>query len=92
MLTYSGHRLSRYRFRIRECIYARSQLRQQIVLSPHHRAHRWHRTLVFIGLGLSAVIPVIHVLALKGLQQTRIEMSLDLVVSGGACYIVGAVL
>lgn len=63
-----------------------------IVLSPHHRSHRWHRTLTFIALGLSAVIPVVHVIIAKGLQHSRQSMSLDLVIAGGASYIFGAVL
>lgn len=64
----------------------------QIVLSPHHRAHRWHRTLVFIALGLSAVFPLGHIVVAKGLTFARETLSLDLVVAGGASYIFGAVL
>ncbi|EIW66496.1 integral membrane protein [Tremella mesenterica] len=63
-----------------------------IVLSPHHRAHRWHRTLTFIALGLSAVIPVGHVVATKGISYSRQVLSLDLLVAGGVSYIFGAVL
>ncbi|WVQ78671.1 hypothetical protein IAT38_000758 [Cryptococcus sp. DSM 104549] len=63
-----------------------------IVLSPHHRAHRWHRTLTFIGLGLSAVVPVTHILLTQGLAHARQRMSLDLILAGGASYIVGALL
>lgn len=64
----------------------------QIVLSPHHRKHRWHRTLTFIALGASAVIPVAHVVLAKGIAYARQQVSLDLVVAGGAAYIFGAVL
>lgn len=63
-----------------------------MVLSPHHRGHRWHRTLTFIGLGLSAVIPCGHVALWKGIEYSRNMMGLDYVVAGGASYIFGAVL
>lgn len=64
----------------------------QIVLSPHHRSHRWHRTLTFIVLGLSAVVPITHILFTQGLVHAREKMSLDLIVAGGASYIFGALL
>ncbi|ORY29742.1 hemolysin-III related-domain-containing protein [Naematelia encephala] len=63
-----------------------------IVLSPHHRSHRWHRTLTFIALGLSAVVPVLHVLLTQGLVHARERMSLDLVIATGVAYIFGALL
>ncbi|ODO04996.1 hypothetical protein I350_05608 [Cryptococcus amylolentus CBS 6273] len=63
-----------------------------IVLSPHHRAHRWHRTLTFIGLGLSAVVPISHILIAHGFKYARQTMCLDMILAGGACYIVGALL
>ncbi|RSH94841.1 hypothetical protein EHS25_004647 [Saitozyma podzolica] len=63
-----------------------------IVLSPHHRSHRWHRTLTFIGLGLSAVVPITHVIISQGIQHARETTSLDLVIASGASYIVGAVM
>lgn len=63
-----------------------------MVLSPYGRKHRWHRTLTFIALGLSSVIPIAHVVFTKGLTYARHTTSLDLVVAGGASYIIGAVL
>ncbi|WVO14702.1 hypothetical protein L204_102340 [Cryptococcus depauperatus] len=63
-----------------------------IVLSPHHRSHRWHRTLMFIGLGLSAIVPVTHILLTQGMQHAREKISLDLVILSGASYIFGAIL
>lgn len=63
-----------------------------MVLSPYGRAHRWHRTLTFIALGLSSVLPIGHVVLTKGLDFARQTVSLDLVVAGGASYIFGAVL
>jgi adiponectin receptor len=67
-------------------------LTRQIVLSPHHRSHRWHRTLTFIALGLSAVVPITHVVISQGIQHARETTSLDLVIASGASYIVGAVM
>jgi adiponectin receptor len=63
-----------------------------VVLSPKGRTHRWTRTLTFIALGLSSVIPVIHIIALYGFRHARQKFSLDLLIAGGASYIVGAVL
>ncbi|CAK9783693.1 HlyIII-domain-containing protein [Cutaneotrichosporon oleaginosum] len=63
-----------------------------IVLSPHHRNHRWDRTLTFIALGLSAVLPVGHVVVARGLTYAREMMGLSYIVAGGASYILGAVL
>jgi adiponectin receptor len=63
-----------------------------IVLSPHHRHHRWDRTLTFIALGLSAVVPVGHVVLSRGLTYAREMMGFSYIVAGGASYIFGAVL
>nr|WRH23622.1 Haemolysin-III related [Naematelia aurantialba] len=63
-----------------------------IVLSPHHRSHIWHRTLTFIALGLSTIIPVVHVLLTQGLAYARERTSLDLVIATGVAYISGALL
>lgn len=63
-----------------------------VVLSPRGRKHRWTRTLTFIALGLSAVVPVIHIIALYGFEHARQKFSLDLLIAGGASYIFGALL
>jgi len=63
-----------------------------MVLSPHGRTHRWHRTLTFIALGLSSVIPVTHIIITHGLEYARQILSLDLVIAQGAAYIFGALL
>ncbi|BEJ13134.1 hypothetical protein CspHIS471_0303080 [Cutaneotrichosporon sp. HIS471] len=63
-----------------------------IVLSPHHRNHRWDRTLTFIALGLSAVLPVGHVVLARGLTYAREMMGFSYIAAGGASYIFGAVL
>lgn len=66
----------------------------QTVLSPGRKtaAQIWHRTLTFIGLGLSAVFPVAHMLMSKGLERARTEGGIDYLAAGGACYIFGAIL
>ena len=64
----------------------------QTVLSPAQRAHRGRRTLAFIALGLSSVVPIAHVLVTRGIYYARHMVSLDLIVAGGASYIFGAVL
>lgn len=63
-----------------------------VVLSPRGRTHRWTRTLTFIALGLSSVIPVLHIIGLYGFDHARQKFSLDLLIAGGASYIFGAVL
>lgn len=63
-----------------------------VVLSPRGRSHRWTRTLTFIALGLSAVVPVLHIIALYGFDHARQKFSLDLLIAGGASYIAGALL
>ncbi|KAK0532890.1 hypothetical protein OC835_003183 [Tilletia horrida] len=50
------------------------------------------RTTLFIGLGLSAVFPVIHVCAMYGYETVSQIMGLSYVIASGAMYIVGACL
>ena len=45
---------------------------------------------MFVGLGLSAVFPVLHGLKLYGFQQLCRQMGLLWVVLQGALYIIGA--
>lgn len=71
---------------------SRFEANLQIVLSPHHRSHRWHRTLTFIALGLSSIVPVAHVILTRGIVYARMHLSFDLTILSGASYIVGAVL
>jgi adiponectin receptor len=47
---------------------------------------------MFIGLGVSGVVPVIHGTCIYGLQGLEERMSLSWVVLHGAMYIFGAVL
>ncbi|CAJ0550311.1 Ff.00g102410.m01.CDS01 [Fusarium sp. VM40] len=53
---------------------------------------RPYRTAMFIGLGVSGVVPVIHGSCIYGLQGLEERMSLSWVVLHGAMYIFGAVL
>ncbi|PWN32913.1 HlyIII-domain-containing protein [Meira miltonrushii] len=53
-------------------------------------AYRPIRTSVFIALGLSAIFPVTHILAMYGHETVTRTMGLHYLVAGGALYIVGA--
>ncbi|KIL88768.1 hypothetical protein FAVG1_08016 [Fusarium avenaceum] len=53
---------------------------------------RPYRTAMFIGLGVSGIVPVIHGSCIYGLQGLEERMSLSWVVLHGAMYIFGAVL
>ncbi|KAF8609920.1 HlyIII-domain-containing protein [Ceratobasidium sp. AG-I] len=65
-----------------------------VVLSPHYAtpAYRWARTSVFLTLGLTAIVPVIHGLWLYGFLRLRNEMGLLWLVASGASYVVGALI
>lgn len=53
-------------------------------------AYRPIRTSVFIALGLSAVFPVTHILAMYGHETVSRTMGLQYLVAGGVLYIIGA--
>ncbi|UZP39516.1 hypothetical protein NXS19_007332 [Fusarium pseudograminearum] len=53
---------------------------------------RPYRTMMFVGLGLSGVVPVIHGAFIYGFQGLEDRMSLSWVVLHGAMYIFGAFL
>ncbi|RGP70871.1 pho36-regulatory role in lipid and phosphate metabolism [Fusarium longipes] len=53
---------------------------------------RPYRTMMFIGLGLSGVVPVIHGAFIYGFKGLEDRMSLSWVILHGAMYIFGAVL
>jgi len=65
-----------------------------VVLSPTYAtpAYRWHRTLIFIALGLCALFPVTHAFFASGIEKMRSEMGLTWLVVGGALYISGALI
>ena len=65
-----------------------------IVLNPEYRkpSHRGARTKVFIALGSSGVIPVLHGLVSHGFTKLCVEMGFAWLVASGALYIAGALL
>ncbi|KAG6116896.1 hypothetical protein E4U14_008270 [Claviceps sp. LM454 group G7] len=58
------------------------------------RTPKWrpYRASMFIGLGLSGVVPVIHGVTIYGYSGLEHRMSISLVIAQGAMYIIGAVL
>ncbi|KAK4158072.1 hemolysin-III related-domain-containing protein [Chaetomidium leptoderma] len=60
----------------------------------HFRTPVWrpYRTLMFVGLGLSGVVPIIHALTLYGYRQLDERMGLNWVILEGGLYIFGAFL
>ncbi|KAK4055237.1 hypothetical protein OIV83_000517 [Microbotryomycetes sp. JL201] len=64
------------------------------VLAPHARTpeYRRFRAWVFIGMGLSAVVPVGHAVVRYGLERASQSLSLQWLALGGFLYILGAVL
>ncbi|KAJ6588768.1 hemolysin-III related-domain-containing protein [Mycena capillaripes] len=65
-----------------------------IVLNPEYAkpTHRGARTLVFIGLGLSAVVPVSHCLIAEGYRKVIWDLGFGWLLLSGALYISGALL
>lgn len=65
-----------------------------IVLNPEYSkpTHRGARTSVFIGLGLSAVVPVSHLVLTHGSSHLFTEMGFGWLLVSGALYIMGALL
>jgi adiponectin receptor len=58
----------------------------QTVLAPGRRtpAQIWHRTLTFIALGLSAILPLTHLIIFKGWAWAMREGGLGGLAAGGA--------
>jgi len=65
-----------------------------IVLNPEYArpTHRSARTKVFIGLGLTAILPVSHLLASHGFNKLFSEMGFGWLLTSGSLYIGGALL
>jgi adiponectin receptor len=58
----------------------------------HFRTPQWrpYRALMFIGLGMSGVVPILHALTRSGFADLHQRMGLGWVVLQGVLYIVGA--
>lgn len=69
-------------------------LAMYVVIAPSYATpeYRFHRTCVFLVLGLSAVVPVAHVLHLYGYRTMTHTMGLRFLILSGALYVVGACL
>lgn len=65
-----------------------------IVLNPEYAkpTHRGARTKVFIGLGLSAVLPVSHCFVTHGFNKLFAEMGFGWLIASGGLYISGALI
>ncbi|CZT15802.1 related to membrane proteins, contain hemolysin III domain [Ramularia collo-cygni] len=63
-----------------------------VVLYPKFRTPEWRpvRALMFVLMGLSAVVPVIHGLQMYGYEQLERQMGLSWLVGQGVMYITGA--
>lgn len=60
----------------------------------HFRTPAWrpYRALMFVGLGLSGVVPILHALSVYGYRQLDERMGLSWVILQGGLYIFGAFL
>ncbi|AEO67128.1 uncharacterized protein THITE_118384 [Thermothielavioides terrestris NRRL 8126] len=60
----------------------------------HFRTPAWrpYRALMFVGLGLSGVVPILHALSVYGYRELDQRMGLSWVILQGALYIFGAFL
>lgn len=60
----------------------------------HFRSPAWRplRALMFVALGLSGVVPLIHGLSIRGYDELERRMSLSSVLLHGLMYIFGAFL
>ena len=65
-----------------------------VSLAPKFRSPVWRpfRAAMFVGMGLSAVVPVLHGLKLYGIEEMRGRMGLAWVVLEGLLYVLGAAL
>ncbi|KAJ8081844.1 hypothetical protein PM082_007690 [Marasmius tenuissimus] len=65
-----------------------------IVLNPEYAkpTHRGARTVVFVGLGLCAIVPILHWACAHGIQKMFREMGFSWLLLSGCIYILGALL
>ena len=61
-------------------------------LNPRFRTPSWrpYRTAIFVAMGISAAIPVIHGIQLYGLSQMSDKIGLPWLALHGLLYIIGA--
>jgi len=64
------------------------------VLNPKYGTpeYRGTRTAVFLALGLSALIPVTHLIFTHGLHELMTKMGINWLLYSGALYVGGALL
>ncbi|GAM88022.1 hypothetical protein ANO11243_060510 [Dothideomycetidae sp. 11243] len=65
-----------------------------VSVTPRFRTPQWRafRAAMFVAMGLSAVFPVVHGVAIYGRAQLEKQMGLSWVVLQGALYVLGAAL
>lgn len=65
-----------------------------VAVMRHFRTpeYRWIRTILFLSLGLSAIIPVAHGIIIYGLVTAFDSMSLGYMLTMGSMYVVGALI
>ncbi|GIZ38490.1 hypothetical protein CKM354_000190700 [Cercospora kikuchii] len=65
-----------------------------VIMHPKFRSSEWRpfRAAMFIMMGLSAIVPVLHGLKLYGLEQMQRQIGLSWLVLQGVLYITGAVI
>lgn len=63
-----------------------------MIALPKFRTSDWRpfRAFMYVAMGLSAVVPVIHGIKIYGIKQLELQMGLSYVVSQGVLYIMGA--
>jgi adiponectin receptor len=63
-----------------------------VSILPSFRTPRWRpfRAAMFVAMGLSAVIPVLHGVSIYGIAQLDKQMGLSYVVTQGVLYVLGA--
>lgn len=63
-----------------------------VVLYPKFRSPEWRpiRAAMFVAMGLSAVVPVLHGLQLYGVAQLQQQIGLSWLVGQGVLYVLGA--
>jgi adiponectin receptor len=62
------------------------------VLYPKFRSPEWRpvRAGMFVAMGLSAFVPVLHGIRVYGIKQLQTQMGLSWLVAQGVLYVVGA--